>query len=63
MRCFEALGAGCLLLSDAGNYPEGMADGETIVTYNSPEQAVAKIRNFFSSIPRKGWISPARVMR
>jgi glycosyltransferase involved in cell wall biosynthesis len=44
MRCFEALGAGSLLLSDAGNYPEGMADGQTIVTYNSPEQAVEKIR-------------------
>jgi glycosyltransferase involved in cell wall biosynthesis len=44
MRCFEALGAGSLLLSDAGNYPDGMADGQTIVTYSSPEQAVAKIR-------------------
>ena len=44
MRCFEALGAGSLLLSDAGNYPDGMADGRTIVTYSSPEQAVAKIR-------------------
>ena len=27
MRCFEALGAGSLLLSDEGNYPEGMSDG------------------------------------
>jgi glycosyltransferase involved in cell wall biosynthesis len=44
MRCFEALGAGALLLSDAGNYPDGMADGQTIVTYDSPGQAVAKIR-------------------
>jgi glycosyltransferase involved in cell wall biosynthesis len=44
MRCFEALGAGSLLLSDAGNYPEGMADGQTIVTYTSPEQAVGEIR-------------------
>jgi glycosyltransferase involved in cell wall biosynthesis len=44
MRCFEALGSGSLLLSDEGNYPEGMKDNETIATYNSPEQAVRKIR-------------------
>ena len=44
MRCFEALGAGSLLLSDNGNYPEGMIDGQTIVTYNSPEDAVRQIR-------------------
>jgi glycosyltransferase involved in cell wall biosynthesis len=45
MRCFEALGAGSLLLSDAGNYPEGMRDGETIVSYGSPEQAARKIKS------------------
>jgi Glycosyl transferases group 1 len=44
MRCFEALGGGSLLLSDEGNYPEGMEDGRTIVTYASPEQAVSKVR-------------------
>jgi glycosyltransferase involved in cell wall biosynthesis len=44
MRCFEALGGGSLLLSDDGNYPEGMKDGQTMVTYNSPEQAVSQIR-------------------
>jgi len=44
MRCFEALGGGALLLSDNGNYPEGMSDGQTIVTYNSPEQAVSRVR-------------------
>jgi glycosyltransferase involved in cell wall biosynthesis len=43
MRCFEALGGGSLLLSDDGNYPEGMNDGQTIATYNSPEQAVSRI--------------------
>ena len=45
MRCFEALGSGSLLLSDEGNYPEGMKDGKTIATYNSPEQAVHKIKS------------------
>ncbi len=44
MRCFEALGGGALLLSDDGNYPEGMRNGETIATYNSPEDAVRQIR-------------------
>jgi len=44
MRCFEALGAGSLLLSDEGNYPEGMRDGQTIVTYNSSEQAVRQVK-------------------
>ena len=49
MRCFEALGSGSLLLSDAGNYPEGMRDGETIVTYNSPEDAVRQIRSLLAA--------------
>ncbi|OAF01220.1 hypothetical protein AYJ54_29525 [Bradyrhizobium centrolobii] len=44
MRCFEAMGAASLLLSDDGNYPEGMVDGETLVTYSSPEDAVMQIR-------------------
>jgi spore maturation protein CgeB len=44
MRCFEALGGGSLLLSDEGNYPEGMKDGQTIATYNSPEQAVTQVK-------------------
>jgi hypothetical protein len=44
MRCFEALGVGALLLSDEGNYPDGMKDGQTITTYDSPEQAVEQIR-------------------
>src|SRR5205085_836537 len=29
MRCFEALGGGALLLTDEGNYPEGMMAGTT----------------------------------
>jgi len=49
MRCFEALGSGALLLSDQGIYPEGMTDGETIVTYGSPGQAVEQIRTFLSA--------------
>jgi len=45
MRCFETLGAGSLLLSDEGNYPDGMSDGQTIVTYRSPEHAVLQVKS------------------
>jgi hypothetical protein len=44
MRCFEAMGCGALLLSDAGNYPEGMNAGETIVTYGSGEDCLDQIQ-------------------
>lgn len=33
MRCFEAMGCGALLVSDEGNYPEGMLSGENMLTY------------------------------
>jgi hypothetical protein len=35
MRCFEAMGCGALLLSDAGKYPEGMDEDETMLTYET----------------------------
>jgi Glycosyl transferases group 1 len=43
MRCFEAMGCGALLVSDAGHYPEGMEPDDTIQVYSSPEQAAALI--------------------
>jgi hypothetical protein len=49
MRCFETLGSSALLLSDDGMYPEGMRDGETIVTYVSPADAVRQIKNLLGS--------------
>jgi len=39
MRCFEAMGCSALLLGDAGVYPDGMRDGETLLAYSSPAQA------------------------
>jgi hypothetical protein len=60
MRCFEALGGGSLLLTDEGNYPEGISDGQTMVTYRSAEQAVSQIETLLntpeqlSSIARAG---------
>ena len=44
MRCFEAMGCGALLLSDAGNYPEGMDEGETMLAYDSGEHCLDQIR-------------------
>ena len=43
MRCFEAMGCGALMVSDAGRYPAGMADGETMLTYDTPAGAAATI--------------------
>ena len=48
MRCFEAMGCGALLISDAGNYPEGLVPGETIVTYESGENCLDQIRQCLS---------------
>jgi hypothetical protein len=46
MRCFEAMGCGAMLLSDKGRYPEGMQDGNTLVTYDGVEDAVSKLRQY-----------------
>ena len=44
MRCFEAMGCGALLISDAGDYSEGLVGGETMVTYESSENCRDQIR-------------------
>ncbi|OWV67959.1 hypothetical protein ATY76_13640 [Rhizobium sp. R339] len=44
MRCWESLGCGALMVSDAGNYPDGMINGATIMTYDDPQSAPASIR-------------------
>jgi Glycosyl transferases group 1 len=53
MRCFETLGGGSLLLSDEGNYPDGMRDGQTIATYNSPEQAVRQVKSLLEDSQKR----------
>jgi hypothetical protein len=50
MRCWEALGARTLLLSDAGHYPAGMVDGETIRTYRSPRHAIELIADSLGNV-------------
>jgi hypothetical protein len=43
MRCWEALGSGSLMVSDHGNYPAGMEDRQTMVLYDSPQDAARSI--------------------
>lgn len=43
MRCFEAFGGGCALLTDAGSYPEGMVSGATMLIYDDDNDAVEKL--------------------
>jgi hypothetical protein len=43
MRVWEAMGCGAALVSDAGTYPEGMVDGETMLAYDSGADAVATV--------------------
>jgi len=52
MRCFEAMGCGALLVSDDGNYPEGMKAGETMLTYDSAEAAPKVIVEALADWPR-----------
>lgn len=48
MRCFEAMGCGALMVSDAGRYPEGMIDGQTIRTYETSEHVVGLLRSLLA---------------
>jgi hypothetical protein len=59
MRCFEALGGGSLLLSDEGNYPDGMANGETIVTYSSVQDAVRQLERYLAESTERSRIARA----
>lgn len=52
MRCFESMGCGALLLSDAGNYPQGMSNGDTIVTYQNAAEAV-RLAEAYLTAPEK----------
>ena len=49
MRCFEAMGCGALLVSDAGKYPEGMDQEETISTYKTGGDCLVQIETALSN--------------
>jgi len=60
MRCFEALSAGALLVSDEGEYPEGFVPGETFVAYDgTPEDALERIRFFLADEEARSRIAAA----
>jgi Glycosyl transferases group 1 len=59
MRCFEALGGGSLLLSDEGNYPDGMANGETIATYHSAQDVVRQLERYLEGGAERSRIARA----
>jgi hypothetical protein len=59
MRCFEATGAGALLLTDAGNYPAGFVGGKTMLTYSSPEEIPTIIKGALSDPDRMKMIAIA----
>ena len=57
MRCFEAMGCGALLVSDAGGYPDGMQSGVTMETYDSPERATEIISKCLHDWPESAKIA------
>lgn len=59
MRCFEAMGCGYLLLSDEGNYPEGMIARVNLLTYFTPEAAVGLIRQLLKNDEQRSGLAKA----
>jgi Glycosyl transferases group 1 len=57
MRCFEAMGCGALLVSDAGKYPDGMEAGVTMEVYESADHATKLISNSLRNWPRPAVIA------
>ncbi len=50
MRCFEAVGCGAVLLTDAGRYPEGFVEGETMVTYASASEIPNLVKRLIADV-------------
>jgi Glycosyl transferases group 1 len=59
MRCFEAFGGRCALLTDTGCYPEGMVSGETMLTYDDVGDAVVKLSMLLEDAAWRARISGA----
>jgi hypothetical protein len=53
MRCFEAMGCGALMLTDPGNYPEGMVDSETMVIYRHSKKAAWLVEDLLVNSERR----------
>lgn len=57
MRCFEAMGCGALLVSDAGGYPVAMQSGVTMESYESPEHATEIVSKCMLDWPKSAAIA------
>jgi hypothetical protein len=57
MRCFEALGCGALMISDAGRYPDGMVNGDTFLTYLDASDVAANLKNSLADVELRKKIS------
>ena len=62
MRCFEATGCGAVLFTDSGSYPEGFVDGETMVTYSSPDEIPQLIQRLLRELSRADLIAKAAML-
>jgi glycosyltransferase involved in cell wall biosynthesis len=43
MRCWEAMGLACVLVSDAGRYPQGIVAGDSFLSYATPDEMSSTI--------------------
>lgn len=59
LRCYEALGTGALLLTDSGEYPDGMHDGSTMRVYPRPEDIASCVQELLSEPATLGRIATA----
>jgi spore maturation protein CgeB len=59
MRCFEAMGCGALLVSDTGNYPDGMIENETMIIYRTAEDCAAQIERVLANWPNMHKVAEA----
>ncbi len=57
LRCFEAMGCGATLLSDSGEYPEGMVDSKTLITWNDADDAKFKARQLLDHTEHRAEIA------
>lgn len=52
IRCFEAMGCGCVMLSDEGRYPEEMKPGDNMMIYHNPLDAVTRLEELLAEPTR-----------
>jgi hypothetical protein len=53
MRCWETMGCGAAMVSDAGVYPDGMTAGDTMLTYATLDEMLAQIEELLADEARR----------